>query len=96
LQSLTLLAHAAANFDEKLVRGLEANRERAAGLVEQSLAMVTVLAPVIGYDRAADIAKQAYATGRTVRELLLAERLLPEAEVARLLDPWSQTEPGRA
>jgi fumarate hydratase class II len=96
LQSLEILANAAANFDRRLVRGLEADRERAASLVEQSLAMVTVLAPVIGYDRAAEIAKKSYQTRRTVRELVLEENILPREEVERLLDPWSQTEPGRA
>jgi fumarate hydratase class II len=96
LQSLELLATSAVNFEERLVRGLDADRERAQSLVEQSLAMVTVLAPVIGYDRAAQIAKRSFETRRTVRELVLAEQVLPADEVERLLDPWSQTEPGRA
>jgi fumarate hydratase class II len=63
-------------------------------LVEESLAMCTALAPVIGYDRAAEIAKAAYASGRTVRAVALEMRILPEEELARLLDPWPQTEPG--
>jgi fumarate hydratase class II len=96
LESLELLANAARNFDARLVQGLEADRDRAAGLVEQSLAMVTVLAPVIGYDRAAQIAKTSYETRKTVRELVLEENVLPREQVERLLDPWSQTEPGRA
>jgi fumarate hydratase class II len=96
LQSIELLAASALNFEEKLLRDLQADRERAEGLVEQSLAMVTVLAPVIGYDRAAQIAKHSYETGKTVRELVLAENILPKDEVERLLDPRSQTEPGRA
>ena len=56
--------------------------------------MCTALAPVIGYDRAAEIAKAAYASGRTVRAVALEMKILPEDELARLLDPRSQTEPG--
>ncbi len=55
--------------------------------------MVTVLAPVIGYDAAAEIAKESVATGRTVRELCLEKQVLPADELERLLDPRSQTEP---
>ncbi len=95
LSSIQLLAASAQNFDRRLVQGLAADRARAEGLVEQSLAMVTALAPVIGYDRAAEIAKTSHKTGRTVRELVLEQKVLPADEVARLLDPWSQTTPGR-
>ena len=56
--------------------------------------MVTALAPVIGYDRAAEIAKAAYASGRTVRAVALEMGILPEEELTRLLDPRPQTEPG--
>ena len=95
LSSIQLLAASAQNFDRRLVQGLQADRERAEGLVEQSLAMVTALAPVIGYDRAADIAKTSHKTGRTVRELVTEQQILPPDELQRLLDPWSQTTPGR-
>ncbi|MDA8198871.1 MAG: class II fumarate hydratase [Thermaerobacter sp.] len=95
LSSIQLLAASAENFDRRLVQGLAADRSRAEGLVEQSLAMVTALAPVIGYDRAAEIAKTSHKTGRTVRELVLEQQVLPADEVERLLDPWSQTTPGR-
>ena len=93
LQSIELLASSADNFNEKCVQGLEANRERAEGLIEQSLAMCTALAPIIGYDQAADIAKEAYASGRTVREVALEKKVLPPDELDRVLDPMSQTEP---
>ncbi len=56
--------------------------------------MVTALAPVLGYDRAAQLAKHAYATGKTVREVAREENVLPAAELAKLLDPWPMTEPG--
>ena len=56
--------------------------------------MCTALAPVIGYDQAATIAKQAHETGKTVREVAIAEKVLPEEELKRLLDPRPMTEAG--
>ncbi len=94
LQSTEILAAAAALLAERCVDGLVANRERAAELVEQSLAMVTALAPKIGYDRAAEIAKEAYKTGRTVRQLARDKKVLPEDELERVLDARAQTEGG--
>lgn len=90
LDSIHLLAAASRNFEERCVRGIEPDRERAAGFVEQSLSMCTVLAPAIGYERAADIAKEAYRTGRTVREVAREKSGLPERELLELLDPASQ------
>jgi fumarate hydratase class II len=94
LQSIDLLANAVGQFNERCLQGLTADRERCEGLIEESLAMCTALAPVIGYDRAAAIAKQAHKTGKTVREVALAEEVLPEEELRRLLDPQSMTETG--
>jgi fumarate hydratase class II len=94
LQSIELLRAAAVNFAERCVRGLKANVERCEALVEQSLSMVTALAPVIGYDNAAAIAKQSVETGKTVRELLYEQNTLPKDEIDRILDPWSMTVPG--
>ncbi len=91
LESITLLSNVSNIFVDKCLDGLEVNRERAESLVEGSLAMATVLAPVIGYDRAAEIAKESLATGRTVRELCVEKQLLPEDELEKLLDPRSQT-----
>jgi fumarate hydratase, class II len=90
LQSIELLAAATSNFETRVVSGIEADRERASSLVEQSLAMVTVLAPVIGYEKAAEISKEAYATGRTVREVALKRSGLDEKRLAELLNPESQ------
>jgi fumarate hydratase class II len=94
LQSIALLANASTQFTQRCLEGLEADRTRCESLVEQSLAMCTALAPVIGYDQAADIAKQAFATGRTVREVALEKQVLPEQELKRVLDPRPMTEPG--
>jgi fumarate hydratase class II len=94
LESIALLARAARLLAERCVAAIEADRERCAELVERSLALVTALVPRLGYDRAAEVAREALATGRTVREICLERRLLPAAELARLLDARAQTEGG--
>ncbi len=94
LQSASILAAACRLLADRCVDGLAANRERCREMVERSLAMVTALAPRIGYDAATEIAKEAYRTGRTVRELARERGLLPEAELEEALDPWGQTEGG--
>ncbi len=94
IESVELLAKASRNFADKCVAGIEADRERCESLVEQSLAMVTPLAPVIGYDKAAAIAKKAYATGKTVREVAEKESGLSKAELTNLFDLQSLTKPG--
>ena len=94
LMAIGILANASTLLAERCVAGIEANRERAEELVEKSLAMVTSLVPRIGYDAAAEIAKESVRTGKTVRELAREKALLPEAELAEALDPWGQTEGG--
>jgi fumarate hydratase class II len=94
LESIRLLANSAEAFTDKCVNGILANRDRCRELVELSMAMVTSLAPKIGYDRAAEIAKESASTGRTVRDLCLSKKILPEDELNRILDPISMTEPG--
>ena len=90
LEAIRLLAAASRNFEERCLRGLEADVPRAAAFVEQSLAMCTVLAPEIGYERAAAIAKQAYASGRTVREVAAESSGLAPERLNQLLDPAGQ------
>ncbi|RMG52186.1 MAG: class II fumarate hydratase [Acidobacteria bacterium] len=94
LQSIQLLANGSRVLADKCVGGIRANRERCQSLIEGSLAMCTALAPKIGYDAAAKIAKEAYETGRTVREIAREKRVLPEDELDRVLDPRRMTEPG--
>ena len=94
LESIRLLANAVEAFTEKCITGIVANKERCRELVELSMAMVTSLAPKIGYDRAAEIAKESARTGKTVREVCREKKILPEAELDRILDPVSMTEPG--
>ena len=92
LESIDLLAAATANFSARCIEGLTAT-ERGPQLVEQGLMLATALAPVIGYDEAAKLAKEALKSGRTIRELAL-ERGMDAAELDRLLDPAAMTEPG--
>jgi fumarate hydratase class II len=92
LESIELLAAATANFAERTVTGLVAT-ERGPALVEQGLMLATALAPVIGYDEAAALAKEAFKSGRTIRELAVERGIAPD-ELDRLLDPAAMTEPG--
>jgi len=94
LESLRLLANVADVFREKCISGIRANVERCNELVEYSMAMVTSLVPFIGYDRAAEIAKESARSGRTVREICRERQVLPEAELNRALDPAEMTKPG--
>jgi fumarate hydratase class II len=90
LESIELLANSSRNLAAKLIDGLAVDRTRAEGFVEQSLAMVTSLAPAIGYDKAAALAKDAYATGRTIREVAREKSGLEPERLAELLDPSTQ------
>ena len=94
LESIRLLANVVDVFCDKCVSGIVANMKRCEELVELSMAMVTSLAPKIGYDRAAEIAKESARTGKTVREICLQKKVLPEAELNRVLDPVAMTKPG--
>jgi fumarate hydratase, class II len=94
LESIRLLGNAADAFTEKCVVGIEANEERCRELVELSMAMVTSLAPKIGYDRAAEIAKESARTGKTVREICREKKVLLENELEGALDPVTMTQPG--
>ena len=94
LQSIELLATASTNFAVKCITGIKANEERCKSLIEESLAMCTALAPVIGYEAAAKLAKDAYKSGKTVREVAREQNVLPEKRLTQLLDPWRMTQAG--
>lgn len=93
LDSANLLANACEMFTDNLLADLQPDEERCASLIEGSLAMCTSLAPVIGYDKSAALAKQAFNEGKTVRDLALEQQILPPDELDRLLQPFSMTEP---
>jgi fumarate hydratase class II len=94
LESIHILGTAAANFAERCIAGIQANRERCLELIEQSQAMCTALAPEIGYDAAAQIAKESFASGKTVRQVAQERQILPPERLNELLDPRRMTEPG--
>ncbi|MBA3793235.1 MAG: class II fumarate hydratase [Rubrobacter sp.] len=91
LQSVELLASTADNFTDQLVIGLEAT-DRGPALVEQGLMLATALAPEIGYDKAADLSKEAYKTGKTIREVARERTDLTEDQLDALLDARKMTE----
>ena len=94
LDSLTYLDNSVTVFTDKAITGLSANTARAESLVEWSMSMVTSLAPVIGYDNAANLAKRAVDEGKTVRALVTEENTLPAHQLDELLDPRAMTQPG--
>jgi fumarate hydratase class II len=93
LESTSLLAGATAAFVEKCAEGLEANAEACEAAVEKSLSMVTSLNPHIGYERAAALAKEAFHTGKTIRQLCSEQNILPPDVLRHALDPMTMTEP---
>ena len=94
LESIDLLAAAVRVLTERAVDGIEADEDRARELVEKNVIVVTALNPHIGYDAGAAVAKEAFATGRTVREVVLARGLMAEAELDAALDLKRMTEGG--
>ncbi len=94
LESLTYLANSVNAFNDRAAKSMTANVARAESLVEWSMSMVTSLVPVIGYDKSAAIAKQAVQENKTVRQLCIEQSILPEHELADLLNPRKMTEPG--
>jgi fumarate hydratase class II len=94
LQSIDLLASASTNFAARCIEGIGANEDRCRSLIEESLAMCTALAPEIGYEAAAKIAKDAFKSGKTVRAVAQEQQVLPDKRLAELLDPWRMTKSG--
>ncbi|MEW6741556.1 MAG: class II fumarate hydratase [Planctomycetota bacterium] len=93
LESIRLLSGMARLFANRCIAGMDADKRRAEELVERSLALVTGLARQLGYDRAAAVAKEAYRTGKSVREVVREQKLLSDAELEAALDPRAMTEP---
>ncbi|MEM8680186.1 MAG: class II fumarate hydratase [Planctomycetota bacterium] len=93
LESIRLLAKSCEAFVDFCVEEMEANVENCQAAIEQSLSMVTSLNPLIGYEKAAKLAKEAFASGKTIRELCLERQVLSEAELTQALDSRTMTEP---
>ncbi len=91
LQSIDILNNAVANFQKKCLEGIHANVEHCQQTVLNNLSLCTALVPLIGYDRAAKIAKKSYDTGKTIYEVALEEKILPEKKLAIILNPRKMT-----
>jgi len=94
LESIRLLTNVVEIFRTCCVEDIIAKKEHCAELIEYSMAMVTSLVPIIGYDLAAEIAKESAKTGKTVRQLCREKKVLPEDLLATALDPVEMTKPG--
>jgi fumarate hydratase class II len=94
LQSITLIGNASRLFADKAIAEFTVNKERIAGLVDKNPILVTALNSVIGYDKAAQIAKKAYADGRSLKDVAAEMTDLSKEELDRLLDPRKMTEGG--
>jgi len=95
LNAIETMANAVRAFTDRCVVGIQVDEARCRETVERNLAMATALAPVLGYDAAAEIAKEAHRTGRTVREVATERAVLPPDELDAALDAHKMTEPGR-
>src|SRR6056297_436025 len=93
LESIELLSSGADAFVDFCVADMEANEDGCEAAVEQSLSMCTSLNPLIGYEQAAKLAKEAFRTGKTIRQLCREEGILDEQTLREALDPWKMTEP---
>ncbi len=91
LQSIEILANSVDSFTEKCVIGISPNTDRMKKILEKNLMLVTALAPRIGYDRAAEIAKEARKTGKSIREVVLEQEVLSKKELDQILDPERMT-----
>lgn len=91
LQSIDILNNAVANFNKRCLEGIHANVEHCRETVLNNLSLCTALVPLIGYDRAAKIAKKSYETGKTIYEVALEEKILPEKKLAIILNPRKMT-----
>ncbi len=93
LESIRLLASAARAFVDYCAQDMEANAQACNAAVQQSLSMVTSLNPLLGYEKASALAKEAFQTGKTIRQLCEEAGVLPKATLEKALDAWRMTEP---
>lgn len=93
LESVLLLTKGTKAFDEFCIAEMKANEAKCESFVEQSLSMCTSLNPHIGYEKASKLAKEAFKSGKTIRELCEEQKILPPETLKEALDPWSMTEP---
>jgi aspartate ammonia-lyase len=92
-ESLDMLTAAVRTLTDRCIQDISANRDRCRELVDGSIGVVTALVPVLGYEAASSVAKEALASGRPVREIVLERGLVVAAELERLLSPGAMTTP---
>ncbi len=95
LQSITILTNMLRQFADRCVKGITANEKKNAFYAQSTVSLATALNPYIGYAKAAEIAKESVATGRSIIEIAREKKLLSEKEIAEILDPQRMTEPQR-
>jgi aspartate ammonia-lyase len=95
LQSITILTNMLRQLTDKCISGITANQSRCNFYVQATVSLATALNPYIGYAKAADIAKEAVASGRSIIEIAREKKLLTEDEIKQILDPVRMTEPVR-
>ena len=93
LESIRLLSHATEAFTKFCLRDMQPNAEACEAAVENSLALATGLNPYLGYEEAAALAKEAFETGKTIRQLCREKNILPEKQLEDVLDPRRMTRP---
>jgi aspartate ammonia-lyase len=95
LQSITILTNMLRQLADRCVKGITANEKKNAFYAQSTVSLATALNPYIGYTKAAEIAKESVATGRSIIEIAREKKLLSEKEIAEILDPQRMTEPQR-
>ena len=85
IQSINILSNSIRVFNDKLLKDLKVDKQKCESYIEKSLSMCTILVPVIGYDKTAELAYEAYESGKTIRELLLEKNILSDNEVKTIL-----------
>jgi aspartate ammonia-lyase len=94
LGGMEILTNTVTVLTERCIKGIEANPERCLELLEQSLTVVTALVPHIGYDRAGEVARIAFSTGKSIKEVILEEKMITEEKLQAALNPLAMTRPG--
>jgi len=94
LESLDLLSKTVYKFNEKCAKNIEVNEEACTRNLENSHSLITPLISIIGYDKASEIVKKANAYNKTIKQVLVTERLFTKTEIEKLLDPLNITKPG--
>ena len=95
LESINILSNSIKIFNTKLIKGIKVDHKKCKEYIEKSLSMCTILVPVLGYDKTAKIAYEAYESGKTIRELLIDKNILSQTKINKLLDPYKMTNPSK-